>query len=246
MLPNWLHIGAAKCASSWLWRVCIGHPEIYVPETPDNVNFFMVHYQRGLGWYQQTYFADYNGEPTVGEFSNSYMCYRPALERIARDLPDVRLTMTLRHPVERAFLSWSHLHLKKKPTGLDMRKGIGIPFEKALHHHGHGWFRLWVDPGFYARHLDTIFEFFPRERVCVMLHEDLAVDEQGFLRRFFEFLEVDADFPSPLCGQEINPDPDDVWDYLNPDVRAELVEVYRPDVERLAEALGRDLSHWLE
>lgn len=31
MLPNWLHIGAAKCASSWLWRVCIEHPEICVP-----------------------------------------------------------------------------------------------------------------------------------------------------------------------------------------------------------------------
>ena len=245
MLPNWLHIGAAKCASSWLWNVCKGHPEVYTPETPDNVNFFTVHYQRGLDWYQQTYFAEYSGEPTAGEFSNSYMCYRPALERIARDLPDVRLTLTLRHPVERAFLSWCHLHLKKKATGLDMRKGIGIPFEKALHHHGHGWFRMWIDPGFYARHLDTIFELFPRDQVFVMLHDDLVESEQGFLSRFFEFLDVEADFESPLCGDDINPDPADLWDYLDPGVRAELVEVYRPDVERLADSLGRDLSHWL-
>ena len=48
MRPNWLHIGAAKCASSWLWRVCIEHPDIYVPtehrpDQPDNVNFFTVH-----------------------------------------------------------------------------------------------------------------------------------------------------------------------------------------------------------
>jgi len=39
-LPNFLHIGINKAASSWLWRVCQQHPDIYVPEMPDNVNFW--------------------------------------------------------------------------------------------------------------------------------------------------------------------------------------------------------------
>lgn len=250
MRPNWLHIGAAKCASSWLWRVCIEHPDIYVPtehrpDQPDNVNFFTVHYHRGLDWYERTYFDGYRGESVAGEFSNSYYRYPAALDRIRAHLPDAKLTLTIRHPVERAYLNWAHLFLKKKPTGMDIRKGIGVPFEKVLTVHGHAWFLQWIDPGKYARHLEEVWARFPRNRVLVMLHDDLCEDQAGFLQRFFEFLGVDASFRSSLCGVDINPDPDDVWDYLDPAVRAELVEVYRPDVERLAGMLDRDLSHWL-
>ena len=132
MLPNWLHIGGAKCASSWLWRVCIEHPEICVPtehrpDQPDNVNFFTVHYHRGLDWYEQTYFDGYGGEPVVGEFSNSYYRHPPALDRIKQHLLNVKLTLTIRHPVERAFLNWAHLFLKKKPTGMDDWRQLLFP-----------------------------------------------------------------------------------------------------------------------
>lgn len=245
-LPNFLHIGVAKAASSWLWRVCREHPEIYVPDSPDNVNFFTVHYHRGLAWYERTYFADCGGEQAIGEFSNSYLVYGPALERIAKDLPGVRLTATLRQPAERAFLSWAHLHLKNKPTGLDMRKGVGIPFEKALHHHGHDWFRHWLEPGFYARHLERGFARIPRERVLVMLYDDLAADEAGSLARYFAFLGVDPGFQSTLVGRDVNPDPGDMRmaDWVSEEVHAELAQVYRADIGKLEDLLGRDLSAW--
>ena len=73
MLPNFIHVGAAKCASSWLWRVYQEHPDVYVPLHLDNVNFFVADYHKGLDWYQKTYFGDWCGEKAVGEMSNSYM-----------------------------------------------------------------------------------------------------------------------------------------------------------------------------
>ena len=244
--PNFLHIGSGKAASTWLWRVCKEHPDIHVPETPDNVNFFTVHYQRGLEWYVKTYFSAYDGEKAIGEFSNSYIVYPPAMERIARDLPDVRLTMTLRNPIEVAFLGWAHLHLKKKPTGLDMERGIGIPFEKMLHHHGHGWFRLLLDPGFHARHLKRIFSLIPRERAFIGIYDDLAADNADYVRRYFEFLGVDPGFRPVLLGTQVNPDSDSAaWDrWVKPDVRAELGLMFKEEMEELGEMLGRDLSHW--
>ena len=250
MLPNWLHIGAAKCASSWLWRVCIEHPQIYVPTTPcpskpDNVNFFTNGYHRGMDWYERTFFSEYAGEPVAGEFSNSYYLYPPALDRIQQHLPDVKMTLTLRPPIERAYLQWAHIHLKKKPSGLNMREGIGIPLEKALSVHGHSWFIHWIAPGFYARHIEEIWKRFSREQVFVMIYDDLRASEADFLKRFYAFLGVDASFVSSCIGQDINPDPDDWWDFLKPEVRDELAEVYRPDVERLSDLLDRDLSHWL-
>jgi len=245
-LPDFLHIGINKAASSWLWRVCQQHPDIYVPEMPDNVNFFTVAYHRGLRWYADTYFAGCKGEKAIGEFSNSYLVYPPAIERIAHDLPDVRLTALLRNPVERAFLSWAHQHLKNKPTGLDMRRGIGVPLEKVLHHHGHGYFRLYIEPGFYARHLKRILQIVPRDRVHIELHEDCAADNAAFLRRYFEFLDVDPDFLSDLAGEQVNPDADDakMEDWTPAGFREELAEVYREDREQLEDMLGRDLSHW--
>ena len=247
MLPNFLHIGAAKCASSWLWRVCVEHPDIYVPDPPDNVNFFTVHHHRGLAWYEKTYFNACAGQRAVGEFSNSYMVFEPALDRIARHLPDVRLTVTLRHPVDRAYLQWAHIHLKNKPFGLDPSKGIELPLEKVVHHHGHSWFRLWIEPSLYAHLLERVYRRFSRDRVLVTFHEDLCEDPRGFLRSYFRFLGVDEGFESTLIGREVNPDAAqaDPVRAMDPALRAELIEVCRDDVLKLSDMTGRDLSHWL-
>lgn len=156
------------------------------------------------------------------------------------------MTAILRNPVERAFLSWAHLHLKNKPCGLDMRRGIGIPFEKVLHHHGHGYFRLSVEPGFDAHHLERVFQWIPRESVLVQLYDDLAADNAAFLREYFDFLGVDSSFRSTLVDRQVNPDADDALmdQWLAPELREELGEVYREDREQLPEPLGKDLRHW--
>lgn len=245
-LPNFLHIGTGKAATSWLWRACQEHPQIFVPPKPDNVNFFTVAYHRGLKWYENEYFSEYSGQPAIGEFSNSYQWHEPAMQRIARDLPDVKLATTLRHPVERAFLSWAHHHLKNKPSGLDGRKGIGFKLEQALHHHGHVVFNMYLNPGFYARHLENVFKYIPRERVHVTLYEDLAADNAAFLSRYFEFLGVDPNVQPAKTGQQVNADSDDtkIEKWLNREVIDEMLMVFREDTEKLEDMIDRDLSSW--
>ncbi len=250
-LPNFLHIGAAKCASSWLWRVCQQHPDICVPVKPDNVNFFTMHHHRGLDWYQQTYFSNYAGQRAIGEFSNSYSVCELALQRIARELPKVKLTFTVRNPIERVYLQWAHMHLKKRPGGrnaygFDPGQGIGIPLEKCYDVHGHGWFRLFLEPGLYAYLIERVLRYFAREQLYVVLYDDLAADNAAMARKYFEFLEVDPNFLSPLLNQQVNPDVQgpNAADHLAPEVRQEFAAIYRDDIARLAEMLGRDLSHW--
>ena len=128
-----------------------------------------------------------------------------------------------------------------------MRRGIGTPFDKVLHHHGHAIFRMYIDPGFYARHLTRIFQLIPRDRVLILLHDDLAADNAACLRSYFRFLEVDPEFKPALIDQQINPDAEDATmdQWVTPEFREELAEVYREDREQLQELLGRDLSHWV-
>jgi hypothetical protein len=92
VLPNFLHVGSAKAASTWLYQACLEHPEVYAPPRNDNLNFFVVHYHEGLNWYRERYFAEWRGEKAAVDFSNSYLISELALQRIARDLPEARLT----------------------------------------------------------------------------------------------------------------------------------------------------------
>lgn len=55
MLPNFIHVGAAKCASSWLWRVYQEHPDVYVPLHLDNVNFFVAGLAETIALYWGSY-----------------------------------------------------------------------------------------------------------------------------------------------------------------------------------------------
>ena len=82
MLSNFLHIGAAKCASTWLCRAYQEHPEMCVPTDVDNPRFFLEDYHRGFDWYKKTYLSHWAGERVLGETSNSYMVSERALERI--------------------------------------------------------------------------------------------------------------------------------------------------------------------
>ena len=245
MLPNFLHIGAAKCASTWLWRVYQEHPEVYVPTRRDNVNFFVAEYHKGLDWYEKTFFGAYAGEKAVGETSNSYMVFEPALERIARDLPGVRLTVTLRNPIERAFIHWVHV----KQRGL--RPDQLMEFEDALHPNRWANFRYWIEPGLYSLHLKKVYRYFSKERLRIMFYDDLVEDPARFLRGFFEFLEVDPDFERSVLNTVVGfPSPD--WpdqenlveEGFSEDLRDELRRIFREDIEALQEVTGRDLSHW--
>ena len=244
MLPNFIHIGAAKCASTWLWRVYQEHPDVYVPADLDNVNFFVADYHKGLGWYERTYFGAWDGEKAVGETSNSYMLIERALERIARDLPDVKLTMTLRDPIERSFLQWAHLNKRR------FRPEQRMSFEDGVT----GWtmFRLWVEPSMYASHLKKVYRHFAKERVLVNFYDDLVEEPARFLRAFFEFLEVDVDFKPSILKTAIGfpgpeePDTEDrsIEKGFSDEVREELRQILREDTERLEEMTGRDLGHW--
>jgi len=255
MLPDFLHLGVAKAASTYLWTMCKEHPDVYVPRTfvengreiqADNPNFFVGSYHRGLRWYEDTFFSGWNGERAVGETSNSYMLFEPALERIARDLPDVKVTLMLRNPIEQAFLQYV---MNKRSNFLNTENAS---FASMLDSHRWQLFRLWLEPGFYASHLKRIYRHFSKDRVFVMIYDDLCADPSAFLRAYFRFLGVDETFtPSGkdavigFPGTSGSDTPDGVLAQgIDADYRRELALVFRDDLAEISSMLSRDLSHW--
>jgi Sulfotransferase domain len=175
-LPNFLHLGPSKSGSTWLHEVLISHPEIYLTGAKD-LYFFNRYYDRGLNWYQAQFRDARSEHDIIGEVCPDYLACPEAPDRIYACLgPDVRLMVTLREPVARAFSGY--LYLRKH--GL----AAGSFQETAL-----TWTEL-LDEGRYATHLRRYLRAFDRKRLYVALFDDLEADPQAFLDGITDWLGV--------------------------------------------------------
>ena len=184
-LPNFLYIGPDKAGSSWLHETLIKHPDVYLSPAKD-LYFFDRYYDRGLAWYAAQ-FKDAGDQEVVGEICQDYLFHPEAAERIHESLgPDVRVMVSLRDPVERAWSSY--LYMRKHGIGPDT-------FAAALESRPE-----LLDHGRYATGLDRFLALLPRENVHVALFDDLTSDPQGFLDGVTDFLGVAS---QPLTEKEL-------------------------------------------
>jgi hypothetical protein len=111
--PTFLAIGSMRCGSTWLYEVLRCHPDIRLSDRKE-MNFFfmreMMHHD--LDWYEAHFEPGNGGEPKPvrGEISPLYARLKAwQVNRIATLLPDLRIILTLRHPIERV---WSQALLE--------------------------------------------------------------------------------------------------------------------------------------
>jgi hypothetical protein len=183
-LPNFLYVGPDKAGSSWLHETLLKHPDVYLTPAKD-LYFFDRYYDRGLEWYAAQ-FRDARGEEIVGEVCQDYLFHPEAAARIRETLGPVRIMVSLRDPVERAWSSY--LYMRKHGIGPDT-------FAEALRSRPE-----LLEHGRYATGLDRFLEWLPREMVHVALFDDLTVDPQGFLDAVTDFLGID---PLPLSPKDL-------------------------------------------
>jgi hypothetical protein len=274
MLPNFIILGSQKAGTTSLYQVLRRHPEIYMP-TKKELNFFFhdAEYGKGEDFYQ-AYFAP--SPPTVkavGEASPGYICHPQAPERIHQLIPNAKLIVTVREPIERAYSQYWDNRRSLSET-LTFPEVIEVALEATYQPGRLGYFSR----GTYMQYIHRYLALFPEENLLVLPFEDLKADPLGFYRRCFEFLGVDPRFTCPEMTRAANPaavwdNPLYRWFFNNPhrarylparlrrftfwgervpyqylpmdaDSKARLVKFYRPWNQQLGEFLERDLSHW--
>jgi Sulfotransferase family len=107
LLPTFVGIGSMRCGSTWLYEVLKCHPEIQMSTAKEMDFFFMPQMLRyDIEWYT-AHFEPANGEkprPIRGEISPRYARLKACqVNGIAELLPDLRVILTLRNPVERVW-----------------------------------------------------------------------------------------------------------------------------------------------
>ena len=121
------------------------------------------------------HFAHHKRQPVIGDMTPAY-CRPLPLERIAKMLPDVKITVCFRHPVTRAWSHYFHAVRLMNPVGpfLDVLK---------LNH---------VESGLGGRTLRMLYELFPRENILTLIYERDFRDIETAYRKVCAFLDVPA------------------------------------------------------
>lgn len=166
-MVNFLYLGPGKAGSTWLHEVLVRHPEVYLTEAKD-LYFFSRYYDRGLGWYQAQFHSARPEHKIIGEVSPDYLACAEAPERIRACLgPDVRLMVTLRDPVSRAFSAY--LYFRKH--------GLAAPtFRQTTQ-----TLPQLIDEGRYATQLRRYMRYFGGKSLHIAIFDDLQADPQAFL-----------------------------------------------------------------
>jgi hypothetical protein len=191
VLPNFIGIGAARAGSTWIFRNLKSHPQVFVCKCKET-QFFSHEYAKGLAYYE-THFEGADGARAVGEVSPVYLHEAATVApRIYRHLPDIKLIACLRNPVDRLYSKyWNargrYAHRKN------------LPFERKLEEQPE-----LLREGCYAEHLRRYLEWFPRERMLVLLYDDLVADPAQFFASICRFLEIDEHYDAALAEHRIN------------------------------------------
>jgi hypothetical protein len=268
MLPNFLVIGAPRCGTTWIHTNLLSHPQVFVPAQKE-VHFFDRDYEKGIEYYESA-FAGWRGEPAIGESTPAYLSgaysSHDIPSMIKRDLPDARLVVSLRNPVERAYSRyWNSVAMFKKNASLS--------FEDKLKDRPE-----FIREGFYADQLARYYEHFPKEQILVLLYDDLVSAPAAFMSAIYSFLGVDASFDARIGAFRASAssgknrlarlralwlvsralqraklygaaDKIRKWNSrgippIDGATRRTLVETYAEANRKLEEVIGRDLSAW--
>ena len=132
--PTFIGIGSLRCGSTWLYQVLKCHPDVKLSDRKEMCFFFFRDMlQHDLEWYE-AHFAPANGgepKPVRGEISPEYFRLKAwQVNRLANLLPDLRVILTLRHPIERV---WSQALLEFGYLGgKDVQKISSIDFLRQV------------------------------------------------------------------------------------------------------------------
>ena len=205
--PNVFVVGAPKAGTTSLWRYLDAHPDIFMSPTKEP-NFFLDPAPSARRLTEEEYlrlFSTAGDLPWAGEASGHYFAHPEVPGRIKSVIPEARILICLRDPVERAYSSYWHdvnYGAPKLPfaevVDEQLSEGSGLPVG-ADPRHKH------VHVSFYSQHVRRYLDVFGAA-VRVGFLEDLRADPVGETSAIFTFLGVDTDF-----AQTISFAPDNVF-----------------------------------
>jgi hypothetical protein len=193
-LPTFLGIGAPRAGTTWLNTLLASHPDVYTPTLRDEINFFDKYYEWGLDWYQDLFpLSDQAGSyRAIGEVTPRYLECDECPKRIFETLPESKLIVLLRHPIDRAYSQYGLFVQRRNYRG---------SFEDFIADYPRS-----LERGRYSRYLKRYLGYYDRSKILALIFEETVSDVHSAKKTLAEFLEIDVDrFPTRAGKRKVNP-----------------------------------------
>ncbi len=251
-LPSFLVVGTQKGGTTELYEQLVQHPQVksaFVKE----VHYFDANFDKGLDWYR-AFFPQQLAPPAAtpdvcitGEASPCYLFHPTAARRARMSIPQAKIIMLLRNPVNRAYSHYHH----------EVRLGHEtLPFEAAIaqeperlcgekekmladdRYYSERYMHFsYLARGVYVDQVRTWFEHFPEAQLLVLQSEDFFADMPRVMGQVDEFLGIDYVPPAKLDKHKTFP-----YRTMDEGVRQYLRAYFEPFNRQLFDYLGREFS----
>jgi Sulfotransferase family len=228
--PDVLIIGAPKAGTSALHAALTQHPEIYASPVKEPKYYMCwdapppayrgpgdAHSNQEWIWRRADYEALFREAPKDAQRleSTPFYLYMPgARRRIAEELPEAKLIVIVRDPIDRAYSNWMHLWV----DGLEPISDFVEAWHAEDRRVADGWAPFWHYHrlGRYGEQLADLFELVEREKVFVLRYWQLVSHPDETLNRVARFLGIADDQVATIP-------PDNARPFVEPGLRTSVL-----------------------
>jgi hypothetical protein len=206
LLPDFIIGGAMKSGTTTLREILNKHPDVFLPSK--EIHFFDIDniiqhgefncFDKHKGnWISQSmdanpeklwnwYLSHFQGKDPYlkGEDSTTYLASNVAAQRIAMQRKSIKLIFLLRQPTKRAYSNYLH----------ELKAGrMTHTFENILRYNPF----MVLNRSLYKNQLDYYYQLLPKERIKIVLFEDLVGNTKDTIQEISDFLKINFQtFPS--------------------------------------------------
>lgn len=242
-LPDFIIAGETKCGTTSMYNNLIQHPDI-LPTlgngdstiTDDGevlgvkeLRFFDRYYNLGLDWYKDCFPKCSAGQIT-GEATPMYLYRTQAIQRMSEVVPDCKIIVLLRNPVDRLVSHYNHLR--------NVSGKLFYPSFKSFWTTAYESDYYLIDKGIYWQTIERLYGYYPREQVKVIISEELFSNPQEIWNETLDFLGVG---PAPLKPKHSRKNTK-TNQQIDTKLREEISEFYAPHNFVLCDLLEREIS----
>lgn len=250
VLPDFIIIGAMKSGTTSLYYNISQHSNIY-EAAYDEIGFFDDNFDLGLLWYKSMFPSIFkkkiskfkNKEFLTGEDTPFYFWKENAVNRIQKILPNVKLILILRNPIDRAYSNYTDkINRGTETTEFDevVKNEIAFIQNKSSKLKKNNLLTdiitepAYLAKGIYVKQLELWTKKFPLEQIHILSTEKMAKDPFKTLENVFEFLEISKEsikIPELRKKKEYSP--------MNSETRKLLIEFFKPYNEELYKMINQ-------
>lgn len=238
--PDFILIGETKCGTTSLYNYLIEHPKVM--DTLGNgegydssyatkeLRFLDKFYDRGWDWYFSC-FPETKPDEVTGEATPMYMYRTQVARRLKEHLPDVKLLVLLRNPVDRLISNFGH-NTQWVPGWKERYPDVRTYFYGCP---DNDYYQ--IDKSIYYFAMQRWLEHFPLEQFCIVKSEDLYERPEEAYLQVTRFLGLEDYVPREFPVYRSNE-----YDKVDPEFRKELEDFYRPYNEKLERLINRKMN----